>query len=226
MLVEDFIDEFRDRIGDTSQSVSDQSIISFMNTALRRLARTDGMEKLFGRRDSFELASINADGTATAGWDLGKVGHILDIPNIKMLCAGSAGVHRIPLRFMDFNKFFDIVTVPEQCAPGIPEFYTIEQIGGINRLLFNRPPKSLVALEMVYSAFHTRITGIDDTLMIAYEYADIITEYVIILHKIETTDMSTGRALYEDLDLLVTQTVDLLAKNKKGTPYKRVVRSF
>lgn len=226
MLVEDFIDDFRERIGDTSSSVSDQSIIGFLNTALRRVARTDGMDKLFMRRDTFELAGINTDGTYSASWDLGKIGKIIDIPNVKLLCGSDSGVHRLNTRYMDPDTFFNAVDVPEQCEPGYPQFFTIEQIGTFNRLLFNRPPKELVALEMRYSAFHPRVLGIDSMLEIAYEYCDLFTEYVIILHKIETTDQSTARALYEDLDLLITETKEMLARNKTGVPYKRVRRSF
>lgn len=226
METEDFIIEFRERIGDTTGSVSDQSIISFLNTALRRIGRTPGLDKLFRRRDSFELAAINDDGTYSASWDLGKIGKIIDIPNIKFMCASDSGVRRIPVKYVDFARFFNTVNVPEQRVPGYPEIFTIEQIGSFNRIIFDRPSKGLVALEMVYAAFHPRILGRDSMIEIAYEYCDILMEYVIILHKIETTDMSTGRALYEDLDLLVIETREMLARGQSGAEYKRMRRSF
>lgn len=67
MDVKDFIDEMRSRLGDTSQSITSAYIISYLNTMLRRTARAEGLEKLFQHRDTFELASINTDGTAAAG---------------------------------------------------------------------------------------------------------------------------------------------------------------
>lgn len=226
MDVKDFIKEFRDRMGDTSSSIPEPYIVSYVNTALRRLARTDGLEKLFNRHDTFELSTINADGTAAASWDLGRIGQLLDIPNIKMLCASGGKVHKVDPTFKEFDEFFQMCSLPEQNTPGDPNYYTVEQLGSTNKLVFNRPPSSLVALDMVYSAFHPRILNSAGTIEINYAYCDILTEYCIILHKIESTDMATARALYEDLDVLTTDLKELLAKRKSGLPYRRVRRSF
>lgn len=225
-LVSEFVQEFRDRIGDSSKAVPSAYILSYLRTALRRLARQEGMEKLFENKKTFELASINKDGTPSASWDLGKVGTLLDIPNIKMLKVGSNGVCTLEPRYQEYDDFFQHTSFPEQQPPGDPSYFTIEQIGPLNRLIFNRPPLEMIGLDLKFSAFHPRITSEKDVLQINYNYADILTEYVIILHKIETTDQATARALWEDLDVLTADAIELLAKRKTGLPPRRMKRSF
>lgn len=225
-LVSDFIQEFRDRIGDTSKSVPPSYIISYLNTALRRLLRQDGLERLRDRHDTWELATINSDGTPAASWDLGKLGTIIDIRKIRFLKAADGKVCEVFPIYKDIDDFFDCAPLPEQQACGDPNWYTIEQLGSINRLAFNRPSKELLVADMLYSAFHPRLTSPADEIQIAWAYADSLMEYVIILHKIETTDQSTARALWEDLDVIAADLKELLAKRKVATGYRRVARSF
>lgn len=227
MDVKDFIDEMRSRLGDTSQSIPSAYVISYLNTMLRRTARAEGLEKLFQHRDTFELASINADGTAAAGWDLGNIGKIIDIDKMRILKASESGISELRPKFVEYDEFFDYAVLPEQQAPGDPDYYTIEQIGSLNRLLFNRPPKNLVAIDMKYSAFHERITdAVNGKIYLDWNYLDYILDGVIILHKIETTDMATARALYEDLDVLLVDMKEQLARRKTSLGYRRVRRSF
>lgn len=225
-LVSAFIQEFRNRIGDTSKSVPPSYIMSYLDTALRRLVRQDGLERLLDRRDTWELASINGDGTPSAAWDLGNVGTIIDIRKIRFLKAGDGKICQIFPTYKDADDFFDLSPLPEQQPCGDPRYYTIEQLGGINRLAFERPPADLLVVEMRYSAFHPPITSPEDELRIAWAYADSLMEYVIILHKIETTDQSTARALWEDLDVITADLKELLAKRKVATGYRRIARSF
>lgn len=225
-LVSDFIQEFRDRIGDTSKSVPPSYIISYLNTALRRLLRQDGMERLMDRHDTFELSSINKDGTPSASWDLGNIGTILDIRNFRVLMASDGKICLARPRFRELADFYDEVVLPEQAVPGNPSLYTLEQLGALTRLVFDRPPSKLVAVDMVYSAFHPRITAPTDEIRIAWAYMDIITEIVIILHKIETTDQSTARALWEDVDTFTADLKELLAKRKTASGHRRIARSF
>lgn len=226
MDVKDFIQEMRDRLGDTSGSIPSGYIISYLNTMLRRTARSEGLEKLFQHRDTFELASINRDGTAAAGWDLGNIGKIIDIDNLRVLKASESGVKELRPKFVEYDEFFDYAVLPEQQTPGDPDYYTIEQIGSLNRLLFNRPPCNLVAIDMKYSAFHERITSVDGKIYLDWNYLDYILDGVIILHKTETTDMATARALYEDLDTLLVDMKEQLARRKTSLGYRRVRRSF
>jgi hypothetical protein len=225
-LVSAFIQEFRDRIGDTSKSVPISYIISYLNAALRRLVRQDGLERLLDRRDTWELASINGNGTAAASWDLGNVGTIIDIRKIRFIKAADGRICQTFPTYKDIDDFFDLSPLPEQQPCGDPNYYTIEQLGGINRLAFNRPPAELLVVDMLYSAYHPPITSPDDEIRIAWAYADALVEYVIILHKIETTDQSTARALWEDLDVITADLKELLAKRKVATGYRRVARSF
>lgn len=224
--VKDFVQDFRDRLGDSSKSVPVKYVISYLNTALRRLARQEGLERLFEFKKTFELASINADGTPSAAWDLGKMGLLLDIPNLRVLRVDSEGVCVLTPRYMEYDDFFDRVLMPEQQEPGPPTFFTIEQIGPLNRLLFNRPPLDMTALDIRYSAFHPRVKSESENMQFNYNYADILVEYVLILHKIETTDQATARALWEDLDVLTADARELLAKRMTGLPPRRVTRSF
>ena len=52
--VEEFITEFRKRIGDSTCQTPVANIMSWINTALRRLARSKGLDKLFTYHDTFE----------------------------------------------------------------------------------------------------------------------------------------------------------------------------
>lgn len=225
-LVKDFVQDFRNRIGDTSKSVPLPFIISFINTALRRMPRVRGLEKLYERVDTWELAYLNKDGTPSASWDLGKVGKIKDITTFRVLSTINGKVCDVAPSYMDYADFKASFVMPEAREPGLPSYYTIEQIGSITRLVFDRPPKDLTVLDMKYSATFPRVTNQQDPILLAWEYSDLLEEYVIILHKIETTDQSTARALYEDLDLLTTEAVEELARRKTSTGYRRVARSW
>lgn len=222
----EFIQSFRDRIGDTSKSVPASYIISYLNTALRRLAKQDGLERLYEHRDTFQLAAINKDGTPSAAWDLGKIGTIIDIRKMRILQTNNSEICELKPRFVEYEDFFDRCALPERATPGKPCYYTIEQIATINRLLLDRPPKDLVTIDLYYSAFHPKITSEIDIIQINWNYLDIFEEYCLILHKIETTDMATGRALTEDLDVITADAKELLAKRKGALPYRRIGTSF
>jgi hypothetical protein len=225
-LVSDFIQEFRDRIGDTSKSVPPSAIITWLNTALRRVVRQDGMERLLDRRDTWELASVNKDGTPAVAWDLGNVGTVIDIRKLRLLRASGGEIKEARPQYTEYTDFFDCAPLPEQQPCGLPSRYTIEQLGSVNRLLFNRPPSELLVADMLYSAFHPRLRNVNDEIRISYDYMDIFVEIVIILQKIESTDQSTARALWEDVDVYTADLKELLAKRKVTEGYRRVARSF
>lgn len=227
METSEFIQEFRDNLGDTSRSIPEPTIISYLNTALRRMARSEGLERLFEHHDTFELATINVDGTRAVSWQLGNaLGRIIDIRTVSVLKAGSSEIIQIYPKYMEYRDFAMYYALPEQNAPGDPECFTIEQLSASNKLIFNRPPGKLVALDMVYSSFHPRVSKSTDMILVDYGYLDYLTNYVTILHKIETTDMSTARALYEDLDALLVDIKEMLARQKTALGYRRIKRSF
>lgn len=224
--VKEFIQTFRHRIGDTTQSVPSSYVISYLNTALRRIARTPRLDKLLEHRDTFQLAAINEDGTPSASWSLGSIGEIIDITRFQLLGTSNSRPCDVRPKFSEVDDFFRDYPVPELNEPGHPSVYTIEQIATHNQLLLNRPPKDLTTAVLKYTAFHPRIRTEEDVIQISWSYMDIIEEAVIILHKIETTDMATGRALYEDLDLFLADAADTLHKRKTALPYRRMLRSF
>lgn len=225
-LVSEFAQAVRTRVGDTSRSISIDSIITYMNTALRRLVRQEGLERIGERTDTWELAYLNKDGTPSASWDLGKVGKITNIETLRVLKTVDGKVCDLKPKFVEYDEFNAKFAMPEQNKPGDPDYYTYEQIGSITRLVFNRPPRELLILDMKYSATFPRLTNQNDPVLLAWEYCDILEEYVIILSKIESTDNSTARALYEDLDVLTSELVELLARNKNASGYRRIARSW
>lgn len=225
-LVEDFVQDVRNRIGDTSRSVPMSQWITFINTALRRILKQDGLERLAERRDTWELAYLNKDGTPSASWDLGKVGKILDIDSFRVLKTVNGEVCDITPTYMEYPDFKAKVPMPEANKPGDPDFYTLEQIASITRLVFNRPPKDLVVLDMKYSATFPRITNQKDEILLAWEYTDLLEEAVIILQKAEATDNATARAMWEDFDVFAADLVQQLAKRKSSTGYRRIARSW
>jgi hypothetical protein len=225
-LVKDFVEAVRHRIGDTSRSVPIGQWIAFINTAFRRILRQEGLERLAERRDTWELAYLNKDGTPSASWDLGKVGKIIDIDSFVVLKAVDGTVCEVTPTFMEYAEFKRRFVMPEAQEPGDPSYYTLEQIGSITRLVFNRPPRELLVLDMKYSATYPRITNQEDEILLAWEYADILEEAVIILHKAETTDNATARAMWEDFDVFAADLVQQLARRKKSTGYRRIARSW
>lgn len=225
--VGDFVKDFRVRIGDTAQSVPSSAVIGYLNTALRRLARIDGMAPLFERRDTFDLSAINKDGTPSVAWDLGKVGVIIDLHRLRILQASDSEVCELKPKFSNPTDFYEKCPMPEQNKPGDPRVYTVERYGGsVTKLLLDRPPKNLVSIDLWYAAFHPRIVSVEDDLQIPYEFMDLFEEMCIILHNIETSDQSNARALWEDVDVLTAEMVEFLAKRSKAEPYRRMQRSF
>lgn len=224
--VSEFITAVRNRLGDSSQSVPVSYWISYLNTALRRLARQDGLDKLFEHRMTTNLAAINADGTPSAAWSLGKIGTIIDIKNMCVLKTANSEVCDITPKYMEYDHFFDCVTIPERRRAGDPCYYTIEEIGTEARLLFDRPVRDLTSIDIKFTAFHPKLTSENDDLLVSYAYQDILEEYVLILHKIETTDMATARSLWEDIDVLTADARELLAKRKTSSPLRSIKRSF
>lgn len=224
--VADFLEDVRLRIGDTSRSVPVSSLLSYLRTALRRVARVDGIDKLFEHRDVLDLANINKDGTPAAAWNLSKLGTIIDIPNLRILKATPSRIAPLCPGYMEPREFYNTYPVPEQNTPGDPTVFTIDSVGtSTNRLIFNRPLKSLATVDLWYSVFPERVSDLTATFPVAYDFADIFEEYVIILHNIETTDQNNARALWEDLDVLTAELVEMLNRRKRGLPYRRVRRS-
>lgn len=231
--VEEFISEFRKRIGDSTCQTPAANIISWINTALRRLARSKGLDKLFIYHDTFELARLNADGTPAASWKLKgledsgfELGMIIDIKSLLMLDTSGCCMEGYNPCYMPFAWFRKEHPFPEKNCPGIPCSFTINQIGGVTQITFDRPLSRPLSLDMYYSAFPPRVKNLTDLIRVPYAYADILMEAVVILFNQEAQDYSFARANYEDWDFFIAEAREMLAKQPSGFPPRVMRGSF
>lgn len=231
--VEDFITEFRRRVGDSTCQIPAKSIISWINTALRRLARSRGLDKLFTYHDTFELARLDADGTPAASWllkgleDSGtKLGMIIDIKSMLVLDGTGCCMADYHPCYMPLTWFRKEHPFPERECPGIPCSFTINQIGGATQILFDRPISKPLQLDLIYTAFPPRVATISDLVRVPYAYADILMEAVLLLYNQEASDYSFARANYEDWDFMVAEAREMLAKQPTGFPPRQIRGSF
>lgn len=231
--VEEFIKEFRRRIDDSTCSVSVTNIISWINTALRRLARSRGMDKLFTYHDTFELARLNADGTPTASWRLKgledsgfQLGMIIDIKSMLVLDTSGCCMEDYHPCYMPLDWFRKEHPFPEKECPGIPCSFTVSQIGGVSQIIFDRPIPRPLSLDMIYSAFPPRVSSLQDLIRVPYAYSDILMEAVLILFNQEAQDYSFARANYEDWDFMIAEAREMLAKQPSGFPPRVIRGSF
>ena len=231
--VDDFIKEFRKRIGDTTCQTPVANIMSWINTALRRLARSKGLDKLFTYHDTFELARLNADGTPAASWNLKgledsgyKLGMIIDIKSVMFVDTSGCCMEGSHPCYMPLDWFRREHPFPEKECPGMPCSFTINQMGGVTQIIFDRPLSRPISLDMIYSAFPPKVTQLTDLIRVPYAYADILMEAVIILMNQEAQDYSFARANYEDWDFLVAEAREMLARQHSGLAPRVMRASF
>lgn len=235
LTVSELIEEFRKAVGDTTCEIPAKNIISWLNTALRRLAREKGLDVLFRYQDTFELANINKDGSKSTSWflrgfktddsaDSPRIGTIIDIESMLILEADDCRIHHKNLCYLPFEWFRREYPFPEDrdCLTA----FTINEFGGDTKLIFNAPAEGHIAVDLCYTAFHPRITSVNELVRIPYAYADILLEYLKILMNMESADMATARALYEDIDFLTTQARERLHQQKSGFPMRQLRGSF
>ena len=213
VTVKDLITEFRKGLGDTTQEIPDAEIISYMNRSLREVAREKGLDKLFMHQDTFELASINTDGTPSAAWVLDKSpGGIIDIKDIRFLNTNGSKVRQLCPKYMDYKVFRSRYPVPEALsAGGNPKYFTFLQLGGKTRVMFSCPIDMPYVLDMVYSRFHPRVKSMDDVIQVSYDYMDIVQTLMEIYYLFESADAATARAKYEDFDKMAAEVRELMA---------------
>lgn len=228
--VEEFISEFRRKVGDTTCDIPANNIISWINTALRRLARSKGLDKLFTYHDTFTLARLNEDGTPAASWLLkgldNSLGMIIDIKSILVLDTTGCCVNNIHLCYMPLDWFRKEHPFPEMQCAGLPCSFTINQVGGATQIIFDKPISKPLTLDLIYTAFPPRISSLKDLIRVPYAYADILMEAVTILFNQESQDYAFARANYEDWDFLVSEAREMLAKQPSGFPPRVVRGSF
>lgn len=233
LTVGEFIQEFRRRIGDTTCEVPVNNIISWINTALRRLARSKGLDKLFTYHDTFELARLDADGTPAASWklkgletDTVQLGMIIDIKSILVLDMTGCCIPNCQPCYMPLDWFRREHPFPEREAPGYPCSFTINQIKGVTQITFDRPIDKPMQLDLIYTAFPPRISSTEEPLRVPYAYSDILMEGVVILFNQESQDYAFARANYEDWDYYVAEAREMLAHQHSGLPLRQIRGSF
>lgn len=235
LTVAEFIDDFRKAVGDSTCEIPAKSVISWLNTALRRLAREKGLDVLFRYQDTFELANINKDGSRSASWflrgfktadsaDSPRIGTIIDIESLLILEADDCRIHHKELCYLPFQWFRREYPFPEDgdCLTA----FTLNEFGGDTKLIFNAPAEGHIVVDMVYYAFHPRITSTEELVRVPYGYVDILLECVKILMNEESADMATARALYEDWDYLVAQARERLHQQKSTLGPRQMRGSF
>lgn len=230
---EEFIKEFRQRIGDSTCEVPVANIVSWINTALRRLARSKGLDKLFTYHDTFELARLNQDGTPAASWKLKgledsgyELGMIIDIKSIMLLDTSGCCMEGYHPCYIPLDWFRKEHPYPEKECAGIPCSFTLNQMGGYTTITFDRPLARPVSLDMIYTAFPPRIKNLTDLIRVPYAYSDILMEAVIILFNQEAQDYSFARANYEDWDFFVAEAREMLARQHSGLAPRVMRGSF
>ena len=231
--VDEFIQEFRRRTGDSTCQIPATSIISWINTALRRLARSRGLDKLFTYHDTFELARLNADGTPAASWKLKgletdgvNLGMIIDIKSMLLVDPSDCCLEPCRPCYMPLDWFRKEHPFPEKECAGCPCSFTINQLGGVTQFIFDRPIAKPMTLDIIYSAFPPRVSKSTDLIRVPYAYSDILMEAVMILFNQEAQDYSFARANYEDWDFMVSEAREMLARQPSGFPPRVVRGSF
>ena len=104
--------------------------------------------------------------------------------------------------------------------------FTLNEFGGDTKLIFNAPIEGHIVVDMVYTAFHPRITSDKELVRVPYAYLDIVMEGVKIQMNIESADMATARSLYEDWDFLVAEARERLHRQKTTLGLRQVKGSF
>lgn len=182
-----------------------------------------GLDKLFKFQDTFELASINANGSKAAAWKLNsnQIGTIIDIYSLLVFDSSDCDMAPKGLTYLPYESFRAHYPFPEKNEPGDPCYFTINQISGDTKIIFDRPIDRPHMIDALYSAFHPRLEKLEELVRIPYGYNDMVLEAVVIFYHMESADFATARALYEDYDKLTAEARELLAKQPDSLGYRK-----
>ena len=190
---------------------------------------------MFRYQDTFELANTNKDGSKSTSWtlrgfktddkvDSPRIGTIIDVESLLILEADDCRLKHKDLCYLPFMYFRREYPFPEDndCLTA----FTLNEFGGDTKLIFNAPIEGHVVVDMVYTAFHPRVTSDKELVRVPYAYLDIVMEGVKIQMNIESADMATARSLYEDWDFLVAEARERLHRQKTTLGLRQVKGSF
>lgn len=232
----EFIKDLRETLEDQTGDIPTTSILADLRLALMRMAREDRLEDLFLYHDTLELGRLKEDGSPAASWTISglraddgtaeKIGEIITVKSLLILKTEDCKVRPAEPCYLPYKYFRKEHPFPECETPGDPCFFTIYQFQGTMKIIFDRPINRPYAIDMLYAAFHPRITKTTDTIRIPVDYEDLLIELVKTLYYEGTSDMSTSRAVEDKIDYLVSQIGEMLHKNPEALPLRTLGNSY
>lgn len=233
--VSTFLVDFRQNLEDVTGDINTSTIIAYLRTALSRLAREKGMDELFLYQNTLELGRLKEDGSPAATWTINGIkeddgerplGQIMNIKSLLILKTADCKVRPVEPCYLPYKYFRKEHPFPEGECPGDPCFFTIYQFQGATKLIFDRPINKPYAIDMLYSAFHPRITSTKDVIRIPQDYEDLLIEYVKSLYYEGTSDFASSRAILEEQDYYISQIREKLHEQPDALGLRQIARSY
>lgn len=230
LTLQEYVDQFRAEVGDTDCDIDVGSITAWLNRALMEVQQARGLDKLFKFHDTYQLASINNDGSDAVSYylDGGKdgdvqIGTILDIYMVRLLNGQACEPCPYNLCYENPLDFYTEHPYPEKNVGQNPCQFTIDYINNKYKIIFDAPVPPRMTLDMVYSASHPTINpdNPNQLIRIPKGFMNLYDTLVQIYYYEKASDFSSARALREDSDLEIAQARELLARRKSGLPPRR-----
>lgn len=235
VTIQEYIDIFRAEVGDTDCSISNEFIVMAVNRALMEVIQTKGLDKLSKYHDTYELASINNDGTNATSFYLDggpdgspEIGTILDIYNVSLIDTQSCEPCPYHLCYMEPEDFHSLIAFPEANVGCTPCKFTIEYINNKYKITFDAPIPPKMTLDIIYSSIPPKITGDDPNQLIRIPrgFMNLYDTLVQIYYYEKASDFASARALREDSDMELANARELLARRKRILPPRRMRGAF
>jgi hypothetical protein len=208
--VQDIIDDVRTQISDVGELYTDTFLRNAISSCIKLIALREDGRPFFKFKLQTELATLNADGTRAARWDLPIPGKYSGKEYFNLIKMDECYTCLKPC-YKTPDKFFKCCRFPEKECPGDPCNYTLEHFGNITTLVLDRPLADLVAIEAVIYIVPDRITAEDETIALADGYSEILCELVKIFINKEQTSFDEARSRYEDFDAAIEDAIQNMA---------------
>lgn len=193
-----FAANFRTLIGDTSQNVSDEFIISALNQAFSTIATVPRLARAFSKHYTVDLKA--KDGCK---WKLeGKFRRLADIPLINFFSTGQGGdpcpLNICPVPTVPFYKKHGI---PSLKQAGIPCEYTIEQEDDNTYLVLDRPSDVPLVIDYIAYGYPAPVTGMTEVVVDKNGAPQTVDTTIEISSVIETCILSAMKdAFYQEAE--------------------------
>ena len=206
----DIIDDVRTQISDSGKLYTDTFLISAINSAIKYISVNQYARRLFKYKLQTELATLNKDGKPAARWTLNIPGRYAGKERMNFITQTGCYEDITPC-YKTPQEFFKCYKFPEMECPGDPCAYTMEHIGDSTTLIFDRPPKNIVAIDSVIYIVPRRVTDEDETIPLGDSYSESLVELVKIIINKEQTSFDQARMRYEDWDVHMENIVQAMA---------------